>query len=225
MKQLIKKLIVPEGRKVRRLRGGLAKGMLMDLDLQSQSQRYWGLDEREILTPMRRLAKGCRTLVDVGANDGYYTMAFLKSSADRVVACEPGDVSDLLVLNAKRNGFALNDRFSLVARPIGTGTDCLSMTELLMKLPRPILVKVDIDGGEYDLLQSARDYPFLSETRWLIETHSSELEHQCVEWFRSRGHQTQIIYNARWRVVLPELRPIPHNRWFTASSHSQGASR
>jgi hypothetical protein len=43
VKQLIKKLIVPEGRKVRRLRGGLAKGMLMDLDLQSQSQTLLGI--------------------------------------------------------------------------------------------------------------------------------------------------------------------------------------
>ena len=217
MKQFLKKLIVPEGRQLRKIRGGVAKGMLMELDLRSQSQRYWGFDEREILTPIQRLGSACRSLIDVGANDGYYTMSFLRSQAERVVACEPGPVVDLLLRNAAANGYQVDQRFSVISKPIGRGPGCLSVTELVNNLPRPIFLKVDIDGGEYDLLTSAEGCTFISETRWLIETHSPELEEQCIAWLQSHGHSTHIIHNARWRVVLPELRPIPHNRWLMAA--------
>jgi len=216
MKQLLKKLIVPKGRKLRKIRGGVAKGMLMDLDLSHQSQRYWGFDEREIAEAVLKLMAPCKSIVDVGANDGYYTMAFLRSSAERVIACEPSPVADLLLRNAAANGYHPDDRFSVISKPVGLEAGYISVSELLRDLPTPVFMKVDIDGGEFDLLESAKDYPFLAETYWLIETHSSELEEQCIAWLRDRSHHNQIIYNARWRVLLPELRPIPHNRWFTS---------
>ena len=188
----------------------------MELDLRSQSQRYWGFDERELLGPIERLSSGCKSLVDVGANDGYYTMSFLRSQAERVVACEPEAVVDFLLRNAAANGYQVDQRFSVISKPIGMGPECLTITELVKNLPRPIFFKVDIDGGEYDLLTSAAGCKFISETNWLIETHSPELEQQCVRWLQSHGLRTQIIYNARWRILLPELRPIPHNRWLMA---------
>ena|SRR2546427_118010 len=86
MKQIVKQWLLPQGRKLRRVRGGVVKGMLMELDLLHQSQQYWGLYERELFTVLRRLIPSCKSLVDVGANDGYYTMAFLKSAAERVTA-------------------------------------------------------------------------------------------------------------------------------------------
>ena len=198
------------------MRGGVAKGMLMELDLLNQSQRYWGFDEREILAPLLRLSSSFKSLVDVGANDGYYTLAFLNSSAERVVACEPGPAVESLLRNAAANGHKPDDRFSIVSKPIGSGMECLSVAELVRDLPRPVFLKVDIDGGEADLLMSAEACPFVSELRWLIETHSPELEQQCIAWLQSHGCETQIIYNARWRILLPELRPIAHNRWLTA---------
>lgn len=217
MKRFIKRLIVPEGKHLRRIRGGVAKGMLMELDLQSQSQRYWGLDEREILSHIRLLSSGCKSLVDVGANDGYYTMAFLRSSAERVVACEPGPAAELLIGNALANDYEVNGRFTVVSKPIGAEPGFTPITDLLRDLPRPIFLKVDIEGGEAGLLKSAEAFPFISDTRWLVETHSAELEQQCIGWFHTRGFRTQIIRNARWRALLPEQRPLTHNRWLTAT--------
>lgn len=195
----------------------------MELDLQSQSQRYWGFDEREILGPIQRLATGCKTLVDVGANDGYYTIAFLQTPAERIVACEPGQIMDRLLSNAAANGYQLNERFTVVSKPIGLGAGCVTITELLEHLPRPIMLKVDIEGGEYDLLRSAEDYPFIFDTRWLIETHAAQLETKCIEWLNAHGQRTRIIDNARWRVLLPDLRPLAHNRWLMATPVSEEA--
>lgn len=216
MKQAIKRLLVPEGRQWRRLRGGISKGMLMELDLANQSQRYWGLDERELVTAFRRLIPSCRSLIDVGANDGYYTMAFLQSGAERVIACEPGPAMEQLLQNARANGYEPGERFTAERRFVGKGEDCVSIAELVRDLPRPIFLKVDIDGGEGELLESAEGCDCLSDLRWLIETHSKELEAQCIEWLERHGYRTRIIYNASWRVLLPEQRPIEHNRWLVA---------
>jgi hypothetical protein len=217
VKQLVKRLVLPGGRRLRRLRGGIARGMLMELDLAHQSQRYFGFDERELVGVLRPLIAECQSLVDVGANDGYYTMAFLRSGALRVVACEPGPAMEQLLSNARANGYEPGERLIAERRLVGLDKDGVSITELLKDLPRPILLKVDIDGGEFELLQSAEGCDCLSDLRWLIETHSTELEAQCIEWLEAHGYRTQIIYNARWRVLLPEERPIEHNRWLVAA--------
>ena len=216
MKQALKRLLFAEGRRLRRLRGGLAKGMLMELDLAHQSQRYWGFDERELIAVFRQSIKDCQSLIDVGANDGYYTMAFLRSEAARVVACEPGPAMQQLLANARANGYEPGARFTVEPRFVGIGTGRVTVAELVRDLPRPVFLKVDIDGGELELLQSAAGCDCLNDLRWLVETHSRELETQCVAWLEARGYQTRIICNAPWRVLLPEQRPLAHNRWLVA---------
>jgi hypothetical protein len=216
MKQAIKRLLFPQGRHLRKLRGGIAKGMWMELDLAHQSQRYFGVDERELLGALPRLIADAKSLVDVGANDGFYTMAFLRSRAARVVACEPGPAAEQLVANAKANGYEPGARFVVERRCVGPHDDEVSITELLKELPQPVFLKVDIDGGEFDLLQSGGNCGFLNCLRWLIETHSPELEAQCIAWLEAHGYETRIIRNAWWRAILPEQRPLAHNRWLVA---------
>jgi hypothetical protein len=221
MKQEIKRLLFPQGRHFRKLRGGIAKGMLMELDLAHQSQRYFGIDERELLATLRRLINQASSLVDVGANDGFYTMAFLRSKATRVVACEPGPVAEQLLVNAKVNGYEPGERFTVERRCVGPHAGEVSLVELVKELPRPAFLKVDIDGGEFDLLRSAETCESLNTLSWLIETHSAELERQCIAWLESRGYRTRIIYNAAWRALLPEQRPLDHNRWLVAEPLTQ----
>jgi hypothetical protein len=216
LKQAIKRLLFEPGRRLRRLRGGLAKGMLMELDLAHQSQRYWGFDERELLDTFRRLIPACRSLIDIGANDGYYTLAFLKSSAQRVIACEPNPAKEQLLANIRANGYDTDARFRLEHRPVGLDEGYVSLTELVKDLPAPIFIKVDIDGGETKLLESAEGCERLMDLRWLIETHSSELEKECINWLEARGYRTQIIPNAPWRILLPESRIVEQNRWLVA---------
>jgi hypothetical protein len=215
MKALIKQLFLPEGQKLRRLQGGLSKGMLMELNLANRLQYYLGLYERELLMPLTRLLSSSRSCVDVGANDGYYTLAFLRSTAERVVACEPGPIDSLLT-NARANGFYPDDRFIVERQPIGVGEGQLPVAQLIQKLPLPVLLKVDIEGGEIDCLRSAESISLLSKLNWVIETHSKELEEECIDWLVSHGYETRIIDNAFWRVFVPEYRQIPHNRWLIA---------
>jgi len=216
MKKIIKKLLLPGGRRVRRLRGGVAHGMLMQLDPRCQFQRYLGLAEREIMNTVAKLASQCISLVDIGASDGYYTLAFLRSSSYRVIACEPGPSHELLLANAAANGFKPDERFHLVQQFVGRGSGKISLAAIVDDLPKPIFVKMDIDGGEIEALRSAENSSALGETCWIVETHSPDLERDCIDWCRDRQYLTLSVPNAWWRRILPEMRPIEQNRWLVA---------
>jgi len=216
LKRRLKKLVLPDSPHVHRIRFGLARGSLMQLNLQSQLQRLLGLDEREIAASVRRGLARARSAVDVGANDGYYTLVFLRSNAERVVACEPGPVAEDLLRNISINHYPCEGRFDLERRLIGTRPNELSLGRLLADLPRPVLVKIDIDGGEVDALASAEALDDLESTFWVVETHSVALERDCAAWFDARRFKTSIVDHAWWRTFIPELRPGPQNRWLIA---------
>ena len=201
---------------LRRLRGGVSRDQLMTINLRTQLQRYLGLDERELAGIVSQLISSCRTLVDVGANDGYYTMAFLASSADRVIACEPGPASRELLGNATANGHQISERFLLERRLIGNNANEAKLSEILDDHPRPIFVKVDVDGGELEVLESARNHPALNQISWVVETHSVELERACLDWFSNHRFHTEIVDAAWWRRLIPEQRPLVQNRWLVA---------
>jgi len=216
LKNSIKNAFLPSGRRQLRILAGPASGLIMELDLQSQSQRLLGLDEREIAESIVWLADKCKSLVDIGANDGYYTLIFLRSPARQVVACEPGPVMERLVSNAAANNFAPNKRFSLIQDPIGTGAGAMPASSLVNNLPGPVFIKMEVDGAEIDVLLSCEDSKRLRELYWLVETHSPALEDQCSQWFCKHGYRTKVIANAWWRLILPELRPLEQNRWLLA---------
>ncbi len=212
----LKKLIVPAGRQWRTIRVGPASGIRMQLDLRDQSQRYFGLDEKELFKPLRKLMPGCLSMVDVGANDGYYTLIFLRAGARRVVACEPSDAVDRLLQNAQANGFEPGEKFQIVPRLVGLGEDKAGLADIVHDLPGPILIKLDVEGAELEVLQSCETFARLQDLHWIVETHSAELEEQCMRWFESHGFSCEIIPNAWWRCLLPETRHVAHNRWIVA---------
>jgi hypothetical protein len=216
LKRWLKRQILPGSPRVHRIRFGLARGCLMNLNLQNQLQRLLGLDEREIAATVRRGLASARSAVDVGANDGYYTLVFLRSNAERVIACEPGAVAEELLRNISMNQCRCEGRFAMERRPIGARPDELGLGKLMMDLPRPLLVKIDIDGGELEALASADGLDHLEDTFWVVETHSVELERECRSWFDARGFRTSIVDHAWWRRFIPELRPGPQNRWLIA---------
>lgn len=218
LKKKLKAVLLPRGRKLRRLRGGVSRGAYMAMDLHRQLQRYVGLDEREIAHVISNLIGKSRTLVDIGANDGYYTMAFLNSRADCVISCEPSDFCEQLIENAAANGHTASARFAVERRLIGNEAGNVTLAELLSDCPRPILNKVDVDGAELEVLRSAEGYRHLHEANWVVETHSPELEEACVRWFRDHQFRPRIIDNAWWRRFVPEQRPLSHNRWLVAEA-------
>lgn len=216
----LKNRFVQPGRRDRAIRVGPFRGLTMTLDLTSQAQLWLGLFEREITGRLGALARGVNTAIDVGAAEGEYSLFFLRhTTARRVIAFEPDAVCrsyffENLVLNGRRD----DPRLSLIAQFVGAGDrgqTCLDA--LLPVIQSPCLIKVDVDGGELDVLRGALKLANLPDTRWIIETHSAELERDCAALLTAAGYTVEIVPNAWWRVIIPELRPSTQNRWLIAT--------
>ena len=81
---------LPRGRDVRKILFGLYKGINMEIDFNYQAQLYFGLYEAEVYPWMKKLSKGIRTAIDIGAAFGEETLYFVKkTSAKSVYAFEP----------------------------------------------------------------------------------------------------------------------------------------
>jgi hypothetical protein len=216
----LKNLLVSSERKPRRILAGPFKDIVMGLSLRSQTQIYLGLFEKEIHPWLNRLSQGIATAIDIGAAHGEYTLYFLqKTRATKVLAFEP----DASLLSCLNENLALNGIDQLERLEISTKFVGISNTEheirldsLAPSLHGPCFIKMDVDGAEEKVLNGANTINALTDVRWLIETHSSQLELLCERILTAAGFQIRIIPNARWRVLVPEQRPIEHNRWLAA---------
>jgi hypothetical protein len=216
----LKGLAFPAGRSAWRIKSGSFRGLKMELDLSWQSQVYIGLYEREVYPWLNRLSAGVETALDIGAAEGAYTLFFLKKSgAKRVLAFEPLESSlRHLVTNLRLNGLEGDPRLHVRRQFVGVGSAGeTTLDSLLPEISFPCIVKVDVDGPEAEILDGAEGLMRCDGVRWLIETHSRDLERACAAKLAEFGYRVTIVPKARWRAVLPEGRPIEHNQWLVAT--------
>jgi hypothetical protein len=215
----IKNSLITPGRRERTIRSGVFKGLRMHLDLRHHAQNYLGLYERELHAALRELSAGIRCAVDVGSADGSYALYFLaRTQAQRVLSFEPDPAARAaLHENLALNGFDGSTKLRFVDQAVGDGTaGRLALDDLLAEISLPALVKVDVEGAEVDVLRGADALIRRGHVGWLIETHAESLERECLDILEHHGYQARVIAPAWWRVVVPENRPIPHNRWIVA---------
>lgn len=216
MKALIKKLFFNTGN-THKILSGPGKGIVMNYDINNRFQHLLGSYEREIYSYLSKGMRKSNVLIDVGANDGYYVMAFLKTGK-QVIACEPGPMNKEIIKNAALNGFKEGEHFFLEKRLVGEKKDeqYVTIEELTNGMGNALFFLIDIDGGEFELLSSCGVNFNYENSIWLIETHSKELEDSCMSFLKERGFAVEIINNKWWRFLLPEQRPLAHNRWLYA---------
>lgn len=216
----LKNRIVTPGVRPLEVRGGLLKGLKLQLDLQHHTQVYLGLYEHELHDWVRRFSADAVTAVDVGAADGAYAMYFLKHApVQRVYAFEPDRRAyGLLLGNLRLNNLYEDERLRVFAAAAGCTGSAMALDELLDDLPEPTLVKVDVEGGELDVLRGAERLLRRGGASWIIETHSAGLETDCAGVLRSHGLEVAIVSPGWWRFAVPEQRPMTHNRWLVAAA-------
>jgi len=211
---------LPRGRAPRTILSGPMAGIRLHLDLQSELLIWLGTYERETFRDLRFLLRGCRGAADLGAAKGDLAVLLLRQPGmERVVAVEPLERElELLRSNLALNGLAADPRLHIHAGFAGQGAPprWRTLDDLAAGLPPPVFIKVDVDGPEADVLSGGRDLLRRHDCRLLVETHSLEAEEACMALLRELGYQVSVIRPAWWRVILPERRPLPHNRWLAA---------
>jgi precorrin-6B methylase 2 len=211
---------LPKGLHPYRVLGGYFADLRLLLDLQCEFQHYLGLYEYELLPHWRRLGRGCRSVIDLGAAKGELAVRFLlRADITSVVAVEPSAPElEQFARNLALNGVADDPRLHLHRgyAGAGAGPEWCTLDQLAQGLAEPILVKIDIDGPESDVLRTGSAL-LRRDCRFVIETHSPEAEAGCIAQLEAAGYRTRIINPAWWRRVLPERRIVAHNRWLVAA--------
>lgn len=216
----IKQLFVPKGKLPRRIKAGIFRDLTMELDLTSKAQLYLGLFERELYSWCQKLSSEINTAIDIGADEGEYTLYFLaKTSAKKILSFEPSLSSQKqLTANLALNGLEKDSRLEIFTKCMGAldSDDECTLDSFLAEIMPPCLIKIDVDGPEVDILHGANNLLKLPSIRWIIETHSQQLEEQCIEILNQAGFLTKIVPNAWYRLFIPELRLVAQNRWLVA---------
>jgi hypothetical protein len=221
-------LFGPPGRRAFQLKHGLHRGLRFHINPADMSISLLGMYEREIAAVVAGFTAKAVCALDVGAHDGWYALYFAsRPNIQRVFAFEP----EALFCQQMRDNFALNstngaernglwNKVEVVPKLVGDHDDdqFCSIDRLIPDLPRPALLKIDVDGGEADVFRGAARTLTQDGCMVVLETHSLELEQECDQFLKKLGYRTQIIRPAWYRKrLLREGRRIAHNQWLVAS--------
>jgi precorrin-6B methylase 2 len=214
---VLKKIVVPSGSRPRTIPFGLFKGLRLNIDLTSQTQFYFGLWEFETHPYIHAALKESNWLIDVGAGLGELCILFRRNLC-HAIAIEPDSAClSLIRSNLALNGLSDSD-VEIVPKYVGAVSDQhhLRLDDIHVDRSGTGFIKIDIEGFEVEALEGAVSLLGEANVTLLVEVHSEELESRCIEFLEQHRYSSEVISNSRWRYLIPELRPLPHNRWIWA---------
>lgn len=219
MKKLVKKLLFGND-SIQTIKAGIGKGLKMKIDVSSKAQRVLGLDEREIQKPFADYAKKCTHFFDIGASDGYYSLLYRKYNKNgKIFMFEAQDrFKAEQEEHFKMNAFEIN--YKHFAKFVSNTNDStnISIDTLFTETNQKLLFKIDVDGGEMEVFKGMITTIQNNNCFFVVETHTKQLEIDCIKFVENLGYKTRIIDAAWYRTFVPEERPIEHNRWFVAEN-------
>jgi hypothetical protein len=221
---LIKNLLPAGPRSVRVWRGPF-RGAQLVLDPRSSLRKLLGVYEHELNTWIERSLGKVSRVVDVGANDGYFTFgsaaAFRRlSRAGAVIAFEPGAES----VKQLRESLRLQPpgvKVELLQKFVGRAVtdDCVTLDAFVKERgvsmePKNTLVKIDVEGAEMDVLSGALSW-LNPSNHFLIEVHKESLLSEITELFSSHGLSLDLVEQRPLKFFGAETRSA-ENWWLVS---------
>lgn len=159
----------------------------------SSLRKIFGLYECEHDAWLRAVLPGTDLIIDIGANDGYFTFGAARAIAryrkPRAIAFEP-DARHIARLRHARAD-AGYDAEAIQLRPFFVGLGQRKQVIALDWLPEAdselrALIKIDVDGGEMRVLGGATKW-IDQRHHFMIEVHRPEYFPQITALFAERG--------------------------------------
>jgi FkbM family methyltransferase len=185
----LKKLLIPTGTRPARIFFGPFRGATIYMNTQDSLRKIFGVYEHELNGWLDSVLSQVDTVLDVGANDGYFTFgcaaAFrrLGKTAD-ILSYEPQSICVQQLRASLRKHADPNVRITLEQTLVGSSNDSSTVTlnetgrrTLPARSPdkpaRRALIKIDVEGAEMEVIEGASDW-LRPEHFFLIEVHSEE---------------------------------------------------
>lgn len=202
---------------VRKVRLGLAKGALLPLNLRHHTHVALGLYEKEAADLVRKAISAATVFYDLGGGFGYYAIAIgrrLTKGRVYTFECDPDQVTLLrTAIEANR----LEEAVEVVVAEVGDTTDLqrLRLDDFVTRegVQPPTFVKIDVEGAEARVLAGAAGILAKYHPTLFIETHSSQVDAECLQMLKDMGYEVQVREQSghRWGP-----RPVEFNRWLWA---------
>lgn len=201
---------------------GLFRGISLPLNLHHQFAVFIGIHERPLYSYIKKYITPGAVCYDIGASCGEFTMAFAQLAQNGVVyAFEPQNIYlEMFPETIKRNphiksAIHIYDYFvGSNHRPEEQHVNIDGLVEK-MGLTPPTLIKIDIDGGEHDLLLGASRTIAKYRPKMIVEVHSFALEEKCQNFLHEHGYSITIV-NPETILGWKERRLTELNRWICA---------
>ena len=217
LKKFVKACVLGTGRRARKIPLGLYKGLTLSIDPAVETLFYLGLYERETNAWLQSAIRRAASVIDAGAGCGELSMWALRyPNVQRVLAYDSSPARwPIFKENLRLNSFQGDARLTSV-QGMFVGPDSEPAWDTLGTLPEPILLKIDVDGGEEAILRGLHDVMRKKACMFLIETHSRQLDDHCRSLLEKAGYRVSVVSPAWWRCFVPEQRPAEFNRWLVA---------
>ena len=186
-----------------------------------------GIYERDKQEACRRLIRPGMTIYDIGAQAGFYSLAFSRLvGSGQVFAFEPlpENCANLLdhlsandVENVKVHQIAVSDYSGLVDFQFDTSNAmghitsvpsrcrvyAVTLDELTSKskLPFPDLVKMDVEGSEADVLRGAVGLLRDKQPIWMVALHGWQPAQACWDIFQQNSYSMYDLSGKRVQSV------------------------
>lgn len=178
--------------------------------------KYLGVYEKELDPVWGQLAtRSFRTVIDIGACEGYLAVGSALLFSESTVLAFEQDEEERKAISILAKCNSVEDRIE--ARGYCDQNQLKAALEHAMA---PVLVIVDIEGGEKDLIEPAQ-IPALRATTLLIETHDFKIpdcEQSIRRRFAATHNITSVPSRSRLKADLPWRIPPPFVKWFLNAS-------
>jgi precorrin-6B methylase 2 len=187
-------------------------------------RKVFGVYEHELTGWLEQVLPQVDVVIDVGANDGYFTFGCAKALQRagrpvRVIAIEPSEHHVRQLTEARsRNGFGSQD-IEIVAALASDHDDATfrSLDKLAAGIApgKRVFVKVDVEGAEGDVLRGAKSLLHKGNF-FLIEVHTPALHRELPQVFASHGIDVRYI-NQQPHPILGRERRDESNWWLVSA--------
>jgi hypothetical protein len=217
----LKNLLVSDAPRYRRVLFGPAKGAVIYKSLRSGAREIFGIYEREVTPYLRRYVKTADCCYDIGSADGYYAFACARLARPGEIYCfdinedAVGRLRDLVTRNAHLGSRVNPNWIRIGAREVSDHETSLDALIKDRGWRPPDVIKLDVEGDEFNVLSGAMRVLKDHRPRLIIEVHSIELERACDRLLTDLGYRTTIVHNSP-ALAEHTFRPIAHNQWLCA---------